>query len=774
MSKVQDIRRPDAVAKVTGKAKFTADLKLPGLTWGKVLRSPLPHARIRAFDTKRAEQLPGVLAVLTEADVRDLGCFGAVVEDRPVLAGGKVRFVGEPVAAVAAVDEETAEEALSLIDVEYEELPVVEGLLDKTQPAAAIHSCSYPKGATMQERRQVQLPNLCYTFHAQQGEPERAWRECHHIFEQHYQFPAVFHYTMEPHAAIADFDGDELCIWTSAQHPYMVRKDLARMFRLPLGKVRVIVPYIGGGFGGKSFTKIEPLTAALARKAGRPVCLALSVEEAFQTNRRHAAEIFMRTGLDREGRIVVRHVTIYLDGGAYADNGPLVAEKAAMRSLGPYRTPHYRLDAYLMYTNTTPAGSFRAIGGPQGIWACECQMDEMAAALDLDPLTFRLHNLPRRGEVIRTGLKPMDADLPADLELLARLPLCQPESNSMTKPYIRRATGLACAATDPGAIPISVALLRLHADGTVSLFSGSTEMGQGVRTVLAQIIQAELGLGQEQIQVVEPDSRHTPYDTSTGASRSTVVMGLAVKRAAEDLKEQLRLIAADHWGIPPSQVEASEGRVFSDGRSAELQEVLQWRFGGSQAGELVGVGSVGYPEMPEKPIFWEIGLGRATIEVDLETGWLRPVSYDGLADVGKAMHHLQLRGQEEGSIMMGLGHSLFEEMCWQAGQPLNFDLADYRVPLFSDYPEQLYTHTVEAADGPGPYGAKGGGEGGILPVAPAIASALFQATGLRMRNLPLTPERVWRGLQELKQGVDTAGSHGKFDSAPKPGRSMRE
>ncbi|MBI4488951.1 MAG: xanthine dehydrogenase family protein molybdopterin-binding subunit [Deltaproteobacteria bacterium] len=727
----QNVPRVDGFEKVTGKAKFTGDLAISGMLHGKILRSPYPHARIVSIDASQAEALPGVVAVLTAADIGDIDPY---YNGRPTIAIKKVRYVGEPVAAIAAVDGETAHEALSLIKVDYEELPSAVGLDAALRPGAPlIH--------------ETLNSNICSHEHVEKGNVEEGFAESDEIFEDNFTFPMVYHYAMEPHSVIADFTDEGITVWSSAQHPFQVRGDIAKIFDLHPTKVRMIIPFLGGGFGSKSYTKFEPLVVALARKAWKPVKICNSVAESMLTVRRHAAKVRLKTGVKRDGTLVAREAEIYLDTGGYADNGPAVAIRAATRVLGPYRIPHIRSDAHAVYTNSGSAGSFRAIGAPQTIFACESQMDIIASALGIDPAELRLKNLLKKGEELRPKLRGIDADLASGVKKLL--------TASQWKRRTRKgdaAIGLALGATNAGATPISVAMVRLQPDGTVTVLAGSTEMGQGVRTVLSQIVAEELSLPLEAIRIGGADTMVTPYDSSTGSSRSTTLMGLAVQAAARDLKKQLIKIGAEVFGSKPGQVRVIDGGLICGEAKLSYREALTRRFGGP-GGELIGRGDVG-PEVTDSvlPVFWEIGMGSAELDVDEETGEVTIKRYVSVADVGKAIHPSQCVGQEEGAAMMGIGHTLFEQMLYEGGQLVNSNLVDYKVPTFSDVPKEFHTVLVENEDGPGPHGARGMGEGGLVSVAPAITNALARGKGIRIKDLPLTPERVWRALREKKQG----------------------
>ena len=731
------VPRVDGVEKVTGKAKFVGDLVVPGMLQGKILRSPYPHARILSIDSSRAEALPGVAAVLTAADLN--GFVVPTYNGRPVVAADKVRYAGEPVAAVAASDLATADEATSLIDVRYEELPAVIGIaMARAENAPLIHE-NHPD-------------NICSHERVERGNIEEGFAQSDLVVEDHFSFPMVYHYALEPHSVIAHWSEEGVTVWSSAQHPFQVRNDIAKVFRLSPSQVRMIISYLGGGFGSKSYTKFEPLVVALARKARAPVRVCNSVADSMLTVRRHAAQVRVKTGFKQDGTLMARQAEIYLDTGAYDDNGPQVTIRAATRVLGPYRIPHILTDAWSIYTNSGSAGSFRAIGAPQVIFAGESQIDIAAARLGMDSAELRLKNLLKRGEVLRPGLKGMDADLASGLKKLINASQWKKSVQKKGAPV-----GLACAVTNAGATPVSVAMVRLQSDGMVHVLAGSTEMGQGVRTVLAQIAGEELTVPLNQIRILGADTKVTPYDSSTGSSRSTTCMGNAVQRAARDLRKQLVKIAADAFRVSASQVKLQDGALVCGEARLSFKEVLEQRFGKNSGGELIGRGETN-PDITDKklPVFWEVGMGMLELDVDPETGQARIKRLISVADVGKAIHPEGCIGQEEGAAVMGIGHTFFEQMVYDGnGQLLNPNLVDYRVPRFTDLPEQFHTVLVENHDGPGPYGVRGMGEGGLLSVAPSATNALARATGVRIKDLPLTPERVWRTLQSAKSASST-------------------
>jgi CO/xanthine dehydrogenase Mo-binding subunit len=745
--------RLDGEDKVTGKAVYTVDVELSGLTHGKILRSPYAHARIKRIDGRKAEALPGVYAVITRDDQRGLGMFGAAYKDQTIVAIDKVRYVGDPVAAVAAVDEATAEEALNLIDVEYDELPAATSIEEALAPdAPLVHDSSSSGGEMMGQHyeapKEFAGSNLCYRFSYAKGNVEAGFKKADHIFEDTFRFPRVQHFSMEPHATVAHVDGNHITLWAGTQEPFTLREHLSEIFHLPLNKIRIIVPYLGGAYGGKLAVKTEPLAAALSWKARRPVRLAHSIEESFKTVTRHPARVQIKTGVAKDGKLVARQCLIYMETGAYADAGPRVTQKAGYRCFGPYRIPHVKTDAYTVYTNTVPAGAYRGFGTLQVTWAYESQMDIIAEKLAMDPLALRLKNLLKKGELYTPGDTPVDCDLKEGLLRTAKEIGWNKKDN---KP--NRGKGLACCMKDGGGTyKVASAAVKMNSDGSIILLTGTVEIGQGARTALSQIVAEELAVPMSRITVAELDTDVTPYDVNTNASSSTVVMGLSVQRAAQDLKRQLLRHGARVLKAIPDRLSLKHGRIEDPKGQGISFESLMHKVFSSKAGEIVGRGA--YQDIKSKKAalgspttFWEISWGGAEVEVDRDTGEIKLIKYVSLADVGQAIHPVLCEGQDEGGVMNALGHSLLEEMVYKDGQLLNPNLVDYRVPTFSDLPMGFETILVENHNGPGPFGAKGTGEGGLLPVAPAIGNALYKATGVRLYHLPLTPERVWQALQ---------------------------
>jgi CO/xanthine dehydrogenase Mo-binding subunit len=739
------VPRRDGVAKVTGSARFTVDLGMPGLAHAKVLRSPYPHATIRSIDVTAARAHPGVIAVVTADDLEDVHLvYGHAVADHPLIATGKVRFAGEPVVGVVAEDAVTAEEALRLVHVEYEPLPFVTTAAEALADGAPIlHERPGEQRAHRGFEEDIERthPNVCSFSRQAWGDVDDAFARADVVIDGDYRYPRSYAYAMEPYTAVARWGEGDLTVWTSGQHPFMVREDLARCFGLPLSGVRVIVPYVGGGYGSKSYTKIEPLTAALALRAGRPVRLALSVDESILTTRGDAATIRLRSAFDRAGHLLGRQATILLDTGGYAENSPLVGRKAANRLGGPYRIPALEVTCSVVYTNTAPASSFRGFGAPQVTLAGESQMDEAAEQLGIDPLELRRLNVLRPGERAWPKVRGIDADLPADLDIAAE------ELGWSTPLPAGRGRAICLSASDAGSEPMTTSLIRVHADGSVTVTCGSTEMGQGSSTVLAQMAAGEMGVELERVHLLQSDTAAVSYDRSTGASRTTTLMGRAIAAAAQDARAQLVEWAQESLAPDgPTVVEDHTGVRVGD-KLHDWGAIVRAWFGG-MAGECVGRGYVRRSGATEEmPPFWEIGCVGVEVSVDESTGIVRVEKLVTVGDVGCAINPQLVEGQDIGAAMMGLGMATREELIYEDGNLMNGNLFDYRVPRTTDLPE-LRTVIVERGDGVGLYGAKGGGEGSLNPVAAAIANAVWRAAGIRLREAPFSPERVWRAIQE--------------------------
>lgn len=742
------VPRRDAWEKVTGRARYAIDMALPNMAHAAVVRSERAHARITGIDRAEAEAAPDVIAVVTAEDLGDLGRrFGHIVPDHPILAVDKVRYYGEPVAVVVAETPERAADSADLVWVDYDDLPALTDSGRSLASDALIHEQPYvePGQTFLGVAPTPSADNVAHRAELEWGDADAALAAAATVVETTATFPLVYGYAMETYNALADWQPGSLHVVSTAQHPLMVRKELARIFSLPLAAVRVEVPYIGGGYGSKSYTKLEPLAAAASWASGRAVKVTTDIEAAMNTTRADGAVVTVRTGFDADARICGRDVDIRFDTGAYADNSPLVLTKSVNRSFGPYRIPNLRVRGTAVYTNTSPASSYRGFGAPQGALAGELNMDMAADRLGIDPVELRRRNLLAPGDTIIDGKRPLDADLAADLDAVA---CALEEHTAAPEPGTVRGRAVAVTASDAGASPISTAQVRMHADGSATLLVSSTEMGQGSRTALAQVAARELCLPFEAVAVGQSDTRFTPFEWTTGASRTTTVVGLAVQAACDDLWNNLRERAADSAGLGVERTKVHDGLVHVDAEALTPAEVIR-RWFGADAGEVVGVGVIrrdGATEM--LPPFWEIGAIGVEVSVDTDTGEVTVEHLVTVGDVGHAVNPDLVKGQDLGAATQGLGIALWEEMVYEGEQLTNPNLIEYRVPRLRDTPRRVTSVLAERGDGAGPYGAKGAGEGALNPVPAAVAAAVGRAVGVWPTELPLTPPRVWSLLQQ--------------------------
>ncbi|HEY2918172.1 MAG TPA: xanthine dehydrogenase family protein molybdopterin-binding subunit [Candidatus Binatia bacterium] len=762
-------RRLDYETKVTGSAQYLADMSVAGMCHGKILRSPYPHARITRIDASKALKVPGVVAVLTRDDIlHDQGIepfYGPVFKDQTIVATEKVRHVGDPVAAVAALTVDAAEEALRLIEVDYEELPAVLNVQDAIkQNATLVHeTVRIPESgfADLAELKPVQGTNVCTHFKLDRGDIDKGFAEADHIFEDTFTLPATQHSFLETHACIASVEpGGRITVWATTQNPFVVRTQLANIFKVPVSKVRVIVPYLGGGYGGKVYPKVEPIAVALSQKAGRPVRVVLSREEVFYTITKHAAVIRMKTGVKNDGTLVTRECEIHLDTGAYAEIGPRVAKKSGYTAAGPYRIPNLKIDSYSVYTNKPPAGAFRGFGVSQSAWAVESQMDIIAAALKMDPLELRKKNGYDEGDKFVTEETLRAVGLKECLDEVAKSIAWNDKTFKSSKVQgstgsnLRRGKGLACMIKATITPSVSCAVVKLNEDASLSIYAGTVEMGQGSETVLAQIVGKELGIPLQKIQVLGVDTDVVPYDLTTSSSRSTFHMGKAVQLAAQDIMRQLKQIVVAEYSVPEDKVSFADGRIRLPEAQLDYAEVMFKRFG-MQGGTLVGEGQVKTSvknEFGEKSTsaFWFLAAGAAEVEVDVDTGKFKLVKYATAVDVGKALNPLGCRQQLAGAAITGIGQAMFEEIAYDNGQLINPNLVDYVLPSLGDMPPVIDPICVEVPDRNGPFGAQGIGDSALIPVAPAIANAIYDAVGVRIKDLPIKAEKIYLGLQQRK------------------------
>ncbi len=728
-------------ARVTGHQKFVADIHLPDELHVKLVTLPVARARIVGIDTSAAERVPGVQLVMTPIDLpQPVPRFGPQYRDRPVLADSETKYHGEPVAAVAADTKDAAEEAARLVKVEYEELPAVVTIAAALDPSAPL-----VQDPVLRAGDPLAGTNVLREHRVGWGDVDAATADL--VVEHTYAFPMVTHFAIEPHAFIAAPDGDGIALWSSIQHPNWLQRTLAGILGLPLAKVRVYAPDPGGAFGGKQHAKYEPLVALMALRADRPVRLVLTLEETFQAVRRAASEVHVRSGFRSDGTLTFQDIRADYLIGAYVDIADRVVGKGSYVGAGPYRIPNVRIVARPILSHTVPSTAMRGFGNPQVNWAIESNLDEGARALGIDPLELRLRNLARKGE----AFIPWDTPADGDWQQTARRAAELVGWGSPLPPGHGR--GIALGIKSGPTTGLSYSTVRLLADGSIVVYSGTSDMGQGARTVLAQIAGDELGAPLNWVSVVMGDTAVVPYDQQTSASRSTVLMGNSVLAACREIQGKVRAMAARVHGVDESVVVVQHGVVRLPDREVAVREVLAAGLG-RLGGEVIGIGEIRKEDDPDHPLrgapaFFEFNCTAIEAEVDEGTGDITLVRHVTVSDVGKAINPLQVRMQDEGAAIMGLGHTLMEHYIFdESGRIRNLGAIDYRIPTSLDLPLELLSESVENADGPGPYGAKGMSEGALLCVAPAVAAAVRDATGVVIRDLPLTPERVWRALRD--------------------------
>ena len=720
--------RLGAVERVTGAQQYAADLRLDNALHVKLVSLRCAHARIGAVRVAEAVHLPGVRAVFSASDLpQPVPRYGPVIADRPMLAVGETKFSGEPVAVVVAETEHAASVGARLVRVEFEELAAVLSIDQALAPGAPL-----VQDPSLREGDPLATTNTLHQWEFGWGDV--AQTNAHLVIEHDYAFPIVTHFAIEPHAFLAAPDANGVTVWSPTQHPYVLQRVVAAALDWPIARVRIIAPDPGGAFGGKGWPKLEPLMAWLALKLGRPVRLVLTLEESFQAARRASAHIHARTGFSADGRMLFQDLDAKFLLGAYADIGARVVSKASYSACGPYCVPHARIVARALLSHTTPSTAFRGFGTPQASWAVESQLNDAAATLGIDPVEIRRRNLPDKGEAFNPNDTPADGDWTSALAKAA-------DAIAWSSPLPpHRGRGISLGLKSSSTASRSVAIVRLHFDGSASVLCGTSDMGQGARTVLQQIAAEELGLQPDRIAIIMGDTAVVPFDSSTSASRSTVFMGNAIIDACENVKRQLKQIAA---GIP-------------NGADLQASDLLKAHFGPPR-GEIIGVGEAGNAYEAGHPLggraaFWELMCAACEVEVDPETCEVAIRRLVLVSDVGRALNPAQVEAQDEGAAVMGIGHTLMERIVLGSdGRILNLGSLDYRIPSIKDIPDELESILIENADGPGPYGAKGAGEGGTLAVAAAIGAAINQAAGVTLRELPLTPETIWRAKAASNQ-----------------------
>lgn len=765
--------RIDGIAKVTGEARYADDLTMSRMLWGKILRSPHPHARIVSIDTSRAKRVPGVEAVITAEDT--LGIPYGLIDvaryappgvggkeaflypnDKLPLAREKVRYVGDEVAAVAAVDEDAALEALELIQVDYEPLtPVFDPVKAMESDAPRVHDFAEK--------------NICNRIHWDFGEVEKGFKEADLIREDIFKTSAVTHAPLEPRGCVALFDqSGKLTVWSSTQSPYMRRQMLSKVFDMPESKVRVLTPYVGGGFGGKNCSCEPDFQAALlSRLTKRPVKITYTREEEFvATSCRHPMIIELKTGAKKDGRLTAVQCRIIADGGAYTHTGPIVMFLAGAFLVTCYRLPNVRYEGYRVFTNKIPSGPQRGHGAVQPRFAAESQLDMIAEDLGIDPLEIRLKNALFPGDVTANKFKVVTCGLRECLTSAAEKAQWHEKRKSLPP---NRGLGISVGAFISGINhpphSTSAAQVKLHEDGAVTLLTGVTELGQGSDTILAQIVAEELGVRFEDIRVISSDTELTPVHAGSYSSRGTYWGGKAVRAAAADAKQQLFAVASNLLEAAPQDLVAKDRRIFVRGspdRSLSIREVVLASMITS-AGDGNPIMGRGYHRAPVDYVDFETGEGNVTnaysfesqiaeVEVDPETGKVKLLNMTVAHDTGVVINPMTVEGQLEGSVSMGMGQVLFEESIRQDGRIKNPSFVDYSLHTSMDMTD-VECILIDTENPEDPFEPKEAGEGTQVATPSAIANAVYNAIGVRIKELPITPEKILRALEERKKNT---------------------
>ncbi len=776
---------PDVFGKVTGDAMYTDDYHFPGMLYARTKRAGVPHANIISIDTSQAEALPGVRAVATHKDVPGRKNHGLFKVDWPALCYDKVRYVGDAVAVVAADTAEIAAQAVELIKIDYEELPVVSDPISARQPDAAILHPDRPDG------------NLLKHIKVRKGDMETGFAEADIVIERTYRTPTIEHAFLEPECAIGipagynpvDFGGavdanqnrgvqavhPKLTVYVGSQIPYADREQVAACLGLDDEAVRVIGTLIGGGFGGKEDIAGQIHVALLAQKTGRPVKMLYTRQESLLVHpKRHATVIRIKTGVKKDGRLTAVEAELYGDSGAYASLGEKVMTRATTHASGPYDVPHVKIDCYAMYTNNPPAGAFRGFGVTQSAFAVESNMDIAAHKLGLDPVDFRRLNALDVGKVTCTGQELWDSvGLQECIDLVEQeMKAHHTEQDEPfrwswsegAKQYAwgialgYKNTGLGGGAPDKSEAEVEV-WVDQHQGAMAEIRSAAAEMGQGLPAVLMQIVAEGLGLPHNRVKVLLSDTDLTPDAGPTTASRQTYVSGNAARFAAQQVRQLLAVVASEHLDCAPDELRFDNGQIQANGHTIDIAEAIKWA---KDEGHETKA-SYEYYAPKTQPLgtggdmhfAFSFGAQAALCEVDTETGQVKVKKVVGAHDVGRAINPQTLQGQVEGGIVMCMGNALTEHFVMENGRPWTDVFARYKIPGIKHAPE-IISHIVEHNTADGPYGAKGVGELSSIPANPAITNAICNAIGVRVMSLPVDQDALLRALKAGEKEVTTA------------------
>jgi CO/xanthine dehydrogenase Mo-binding subunit len=754
-SKIDYHPRIDLKEKVTGQALYIEDLpELPSTAYGATLLSPYSHAKILSIDAAEAEKAPGVLAVLDREHLDGQNPrlklapheHLKVTDDQDFIAIDKVRFDGELVAVVVAEDLRSAQRALDKIHVEYEPLTSV---FDATEALALGAPILHEERGT----------NLLLEDSLAWGDIDEGFRQADRIFEETYTSPSMFHHPMEHvGGCLAQYINGEVNLWLPTSSPMRDASEIAQFIGVETDKVRVRVPYVGGGFGSKILVPSIYAAVFLSRKIGRPVRLIPSEEHSFRQNSRHAEVFKAKIGVKADGTLRALDVDLVVDTGAYTTGGATAAHNSVISAWGCYRIPHLRIKGRCVYTNKVPAGHTRATGKIQTTWGIECAMDSVARQMGIDPYEFRKKNALLRGDFVAKGTPSMDTDYPdlmqqaiAGIGWDGRCNLSPPETSSANAPWVRgRGMALSLRHGSQGG-GRAYAMATMDAQGGVTIQHNAPEIGQGTHNLFSVVAAQTLDIPQNLIRVKSPDTAvHLPF-AGVSAQRTTMQMGNAVHHACEKLKQELFSLAAQAKGGKPEEWRLIQGRLCWGETSFSIGEIIRM-FGGSVVLKCVGYHSVRPTE--KESVFagmdhWAPSAAAIELEVNVESGELRILRYSVIADAGKALHYPSAKAQVDGGAVMGFGHALFEETIYRDEQLQNGDPFQYRLPVMKDIPEVFYSSMLEKGDGPGPFGSKGMSQTSIVTVAPAIGNAIYDAVGARVRSLPISPEKILRAMGKI-------------------------
>jgi CO/xanthine dehydrogenase Mo-binding subunit len=765
----KSLPRIDSLFKIKGETKYTLDMELPGMLYAKIKRSNIAHGKILRIDTTKAEKLDGVRAVMTSADIPDRR-YGYGLNDEEIIPRDRVRYVGEPIAAVAAVSEEIAEEAIDLIEVQYEEYPAIfdpEESMSRN-PRIVIHPDLHSYTRTLPySKDEPDLPNVASHMRIRKGDVELGFKNSDYVLENTYKIQMIQQSPLEVHTCIAEVLADgNVTVWTSAQQPYLLLTQMSYALNIPPSKIRIIIPPVGGGFGGKTQMKLEPFAVVLARKAKRPVKITMTREEEF-TNAvvRQPFTVYLKDGITKEGIIKSRYVKYILNTGAYTEDSYAVTRNASFGAACTYRFENFQVDGYCVYTNLPVGGAFRGFGSAEVEAAIEQQMDIDAEKIGMDKFEFRNKNLLDEGEknVMGETMQAVGAKqcLSAVKDALSRYRFEKFEVNG--GPW-KIGKGIAVGNKYSLAPSVSAAIVKVHHDQTIEVRTSTVEIGQGAFTTFAQIASEEFKIPIDKIKIVGCDTAITPYDHGVISSRSTYNVGNAVRLACQDAKRQLFEIAAKKLGTSPMKLDIMEGRIFekdSPNRHITITdcfEVLnQVGYFLPVGGEILGKATwytraqgtdteTGQALGDRVSAFYSFSAQAAIVGVNTETGQVKLIHFINACDVGRAINPQGVVSQIEGGSAMGLSGSMFEELVFENGKPINSDFLNYKLITAKEMPT-IESIIIESNRKDGPYGAKGVGEVTLIVSGPAVANAIYDAVKVRVKDYPLVPEKILRQLR---------------------------